>query len=187
VLLGLNKLLSCKLSRKELLEIAEQLGADVSFFLFSASRAIGRGKGEILTSLRWRRKNWYILVVPKAIAISTQKMYQQIRRNTLTKAPFGVKIVLRALEKGDLTALDKTSFNSFEPILVKRYNEIQRIRKALKSLGAGATLISGSGPCVFGIVQTRKEAMDISKKLRAKEKTWQVIVAKTFSNSKKED
>ncbi len=60
-----------------------------------------------------------------------------------------------------------------------------QIKKALKSLGAVATMISGSGPCVFGIAQSRKEAMDITEKLRAKEKDWQVIGAKTYTSSKK--
>ncbi len=185
VLLGLNKLLSCKLSRKELLQIAEQLGADVPFFLLSASRAIGRGKGELLTPLRLKRENWYILVVPKGLALSTQKMYHKMRRITLTKAPYGVNIVLCALEKGDLTALDEYSYNSFESILRKKYKQILQIKKALKSLGAVATMISGSGPCVFGIAQSRKEAMDITEKLRAKERDWQVIVAKTKGGLKK--
>ncbi len=187
VLLGLNKLFSCKLSRKELLQIAEQLGADVPFFLLSASRAMGRGKGEVLTPLRLKRENWYILVYPKGLALSTRKMYQD-PRITLTKAPYGVKIVRCALEKGDLTALDETSFNSFESILRKKYKQILQIKKALKSLGAYATLVSGSGPCVFGIAQSRKEAMDISRNLRAQERDWQVIVAKTYvNNSKRED
>ncbi len=183
VLLGLNKLLNLGLGRNQLLDLAQELGADVPFFLLRNFRAIGRGKGEILTPLRSRRRNWYVLVIPEGLAISTPRMYQAFRR-TLTKRPYNVKIVLRTLDKGDLTALNKYSYNSFESILRKKYKEIQEIKKALKSLGACTTLMSGSGPCVFGITQTRKEAIDISEKLWAKEKKWQVIVAKTYNNSK---
>ncbi len=184
VLLGLNNLLGAGLNLRELLEVAEKLGSDVPFFLLREFRAVGRGKGEILTPLRAKRKNWYVLVIPKSLAVSTRRMYRDFRI-TLTKRPYNVKIVLRALEKGDLTSLDKYSYNSFEWILRKKYKEIQEIKKALKSSGAAATLMSGSGPCVFGITKAGKEAMDISERLRAKDKNWQVIVTKTLMQNRK--
>ncbi len=184
VLLGLNKLLSLSLTRNQLLGLAQKLGADVPFFILPNFRAIGRGKGELLAPLRLKRRNWYVLVLPKGLMVSTSRMYRALKL-TLTKRPSSVKITLRALEEGDLTALNKYGYNSFEPLLIKKYKEIGRIKKALKSLGAKARLISGSGPCVFGICASRKEAMDIKEKLRAQEKSWRVIVAKTYSNSKK--
>lgn len=182
VLLGLNRLLRLGQTRTQLLQVAAQLGADVPFFVLRSLRAIGRGKGEALTPLKIKRKNWYVLVVPP-LAVSTRRMYQALRI-TLTKPHPGVKIVIRALESDNLTSLNKCSYNSFEPVLQKKYQEIQEIKKALRSLGAYATLVSGSGPCVFGITQTRKEAMGISKKLETKEKNWQIIVAKTYDSKK---
>ncbi|MCQ9207802.1 MAG: 4-(cytidine 5'-diphospho)-2-C-methyl-D-erythritol kinase [Omnitrophica bacterium] len=180
VLLGLNKLLLLGLRRSELFSLAQTLGADVPFFLLGQIRALGLGKGEELRSLRLKRKNWYVLIIPRGLKVSTRRMYQHPRL-TLTKAPGSVKIVLRALEKGDLTTLNKYTYNSFEQILRKEYKEIQKIKKALKTSGAVATIMSGSGPCVFGMAQTRKEAMDISNRLKAQEKDWQVIVASTFN------
>lgn len=179
VLLGLNKLLSTGLRLRQLLDLGAKLGADVPFFLLSRPRAVGRGKGEILRPLKINRKNWYVLVVPP-FKVSTRRMYQDAKI-TLTKSTSGVRMIIRALEKGDLTALNKYGYNSFAPVLKKRYKQILQINKALKSSGASATLVSGSGPCVFGVTKNRKEAMGISKNLRAK-KDWQVIVAKTFSN-----
>ena len=88
--------------------------------------------------------------------------------------------MLRALEKNDLTAFNKYSYNSFEGMLQKKYNDILEIKKALTTLGAPAALMTGSGPCVFGIAASRKEAMYISRQLGAKRKHWQVIVAKTY-------
>jgi len=166
VLLGLNKLLRLGQSRRQLLDVAGRIGADVPFFILPAARAIGRGKGEILSPLKIKRKNWYVLVVP-AFKVSTRRMYQALKM-PLTPRPCGVKITRRY------------SYNSFEPVLRKKYKEIQEIKKALKSHGAKATLVSGSGPCVFGIARTGKEAVDISEKLRAKGKNWQVIVASTY-------
>lgn len=185
VLLGLNRLLSLGLAQDKLLQIAERLGADVPFFLIPHSRALGEGKGEILSPLRIRKRHWYVLVWPR-LKISTRRMYQH-PKITLTKGPSDVKIISRALEKGDLTALNKRTFNSFEPILTKKYKQILEIKKALNSSGACATMMSGSGPCVFGVIKTRREAMDIGKRLKAKGNSWQVIVTKTYANSKEED
>ncbi|MBL7084810.1 MAG: 4-(cytidine 5'-diphospho)-2-C-methyl-D-erythritol kinase [Candidatus Omnitrophica bacterium] len=179
VLLGLNRLLHCGLSQSELLEIGKDLGADVSFFLLPQFRAIGRGKGELLTPLKTKKKNWYVLVIPKGLGLSSHRMYQALRI-TLTKRPGSVKIMLRALEKGDLTSLDKYSYNIFESIVRKKYKQVLEIKKALKFSGAQTSLMSGSGPCVFGITQTRKEAMDISRRFQANRSDWQVIVAKTY-------
>jgi 4-diphosphocytidyl-2-C-methyl-D-erythritol kinase len=160
------------------LDIAVQIGADVPFFILPAAQALGRGKGEILTPLKLRRKRWYILVIPR-LKDSTRRMYQDPRLR-LTKRPQSAKIILRALEGGNITSLNKYSYNSFEPVVQKRYKQISRVKKALKSLGVQATLMSGSGPCIFGICATRREAIKIREELRIREKDWQVIVAKTF-------
>ncbi|NQT00230.1 MAG: 4-(cytidine 5'-diphospho)-2-C-methyl-D-erythritol kinase [Candidatus Omnitrophica bacterium] len=179
VLSGLSRLLQLKVSRGQLHKLAEQVGADVPFFVSPRIRAIGRGKGEILSPLLAKPKNWYVLVIPKSVSVSTRGMYQDPTM-VLTKRPGGVKIVSQALAKGNITALNKYSYNSFEQILRKKYKQIQEIKKALKTLGVSATLISGSGPCVFGIARNRKEAMRISAKLRAKSKIWRIIAAATL-------
>lgn len=180
VLLGLNELLGLKQTRPQLLKIAKELGADVPFFILRERSAIGRGKGDKLTPLRVERENWYILVIPE-FKVFTPMMYRALRI-ALTKVPRSVKIVLHALKTGNLTAFDKYSYNSFEPVLIKKYREISEIKKALKSCGVSAAKVSGSGPCVFGIARTRKEAMNISRKLRATGEAWQVIVTKTYQN-----
>jgi len=177
-LLGLNKLWGLGLLYSQLQAIAQKLGADIPFFLLQEVSALGRGKGGILTPLKTERRHWYVLVIPP-LKVSTPEMYRALR-SVLTKRPHGVKIVLRALEKGHLSALDKCSYNSFGRIIQKRYTVVQEIEKALKSSGARATLLSGSGPCVFGIAQTRKGAMDIGRRLKARKKNWQVIITRTY-------
>jgi 4-diphosphocytidyl-2-C-methyl-D-erythritol kinase len=183
VLLGLNRLFALQQTRDKLLQLAAQLGADVPFFILPAKRALGKGKGEVLTPLKIERKNWYVLVIPP-IAVSTRRMYRDSRL-ILTKPSSNVKIILRALNKGDLTTLDQYSYNSFGIVLRKKYKQVLIIKEALKSLGAKATLISGSGPCVFAVTLSRKEAMGISRKMRAQQRGWQIIVAKTYSDNSK--
>jgi 4-diphosphocytidyl-2C-methyl-D-erythritol kinase len=40
-------------------------------------------------------------------------------------------------------------------------------------------LMSGSGPAVYGIVSSRKEALSVRRRLGARNKAWQVFVAQT--------
>ncbi len=178
VLVGLNRLFKLNQSQSTLLRLGEKIGSDVPFLVKDYVRAIGRGKGERLKPVKLKQRFWYVLIVPN-FKVSTRMMYQD-PRIILTKRASHVRLVLRSLRKTDLTALNKYSYNSFTPVLTKKYKQINSIIKALKTSGALATLISGSGPCVFGVAGNRKEAMAIARKIRATGKCWQVIVTKTY-------
>jgi 4-diphosphocytidyl-2C-methyl-D-erythritol kinase len=39
--------------------------------------------------------------------------------------------------------------------------------------------MSGSGPAVFGIVASRKEAVGLAKRLKKSEKSWRIFVTRT--------
>ena len=40
--------------------------------------------------------------------------------------------------------------------------------------------MSGSGPAIFGLVSSRKEAYAVARQLKAKKGNWDVFVAKTI-------
>jgi 4-diphosphocytidyl-2-C-methyl-D-erythritol kinase len=65
VLLGANDLTGDPLSREELLRIGGELGSDVPFFLTGVARAIGAGRGEILTPLPPLPQREVLLLVPE--------------------------------------------------------------------------------------------------------------------------
>jgi len=56
-------------------------------------------------------------------------------------------------------------FNIFESSGVPELCEVDRIKNKLRSLGAAATLMSGSGPSVFGIFNTKTEAENAALEL----------------------
>jgi len=41
-------------------------------------------------------------------------------------------------------------------------------------------LMSGSGPAVFGIVSSRKEAVSLCGRLKDQHRSWQVFAVRTF-------
>jgi len=74
-------------------------------------------------------------------------------------------------------------FNSLEAVTLAMYPQVKRIKEKLKELGLKSILMSGSGPAVFGIVPSRKEAVRLYRQLkgvlREKENFWRVFATRT--------
>lgn len=150
-LLALNKLWQLGLRREELMNLGVKLGADVPFLLEKGT-VLARGIGDKLTSLKPIPKTWMILVCPP-IKVSTKWVYDKVKFK-LTKNDFAIKIVPQ--NWGDNLAF--SLFNSLEEITLRYYPIIDDIKKEFIRLGALGTLMSGSGPSVFGIAANKKEA-----------------------------
>ena len=200
VFLGLNKLWRLNLSRSKLGKLAKRIGCDIPFFIYNTPFARGEERGDRIKPLRALKKVrlWHILVVPK-IKVSTPLIYKKwdkysgltppfftsqiLKKNKkagLTKPEYDVKILNLALRKNDLSLLGKTLFNDLERITVNLYPQVLRVKEELKDSGIKAILMSGSGPAVFGVVSSRKEAVALSKQLKEEGESWQVFVTRTF-------
>lgn len=184
VLLGLNKLWRLNLSRSALIRLAKNIGSDVPFFVYNTSFAQGSGRGDRIKVLKVPKsmRLWHILVVPK-IKVSTPFIYKRWDKrpySKLTIPKYDVKILLSGLRKNDLSLIGKLLFNSLEEVTLRLYPEVARIKEKLLSLGAKSILMSGSGPAVFGIVSSRKEAVTLSRKLKKQDGSWRVFVTRTF-------
>ena len=200
VLLGLNRLWKLKLSQKELLGLAAELGSDVPFFVLDTPLALGSGRGEILRKIRPPKTPiWHCLVKP-AFGISTKEAYGGLSLKRLTPPRTDVKMLLHSIRRGDSARVSGLLTNSLEMTglslaptdvpqvstcglevyLNKRVTTIFSIKKELVRQGALASLMSGSGSTVFGIFSSKKVAARTAKILKKKNKSWQVFVASTF-------
>lgn len=189
-LLGLNKLWRLGLSRKKLVNLAKKIGCDVPFFIYDTSFAKAEERGDKIKPLLSAKKQmqlWHIIVVPK-IRVSTPLVYKKWdaynsrrnRRAGLTKAKDFVKILYLALRKNGLSLMGGLLFNSLERITFKLYPQARQIKDRLAGLGLKTILMSGSGPAVFGIVSSRKEAISLGRKLKRKGSSWQVFITRTI-------
>lgn len=186
VLLGLNSLWRLRLTRGELAELAAKIGSDVPFFIYDSRFAQGLGRGEKITPLGILRKIclWHILVVPR-IKVATAAIYrgwdnvQKSRKAGLTKSNYDVKIFCSFLGKADIQSIGRALFNDLEPISKNLYPEIQDVKQRLVSLGLEAVLMSGSGPAVFGIASSRRQAQALYRELKSKDRSWQVFLVRT--------
>ncbi|MGE5197531.1 MAG: 4-(cytidine 5'-diphospho)-2-C-methyl-D-erythritol kinase [Deltaproteobacteria bacterium] len=183
VLLGLNELWGLRLSRSKLLRLAGKLGADVPFFILGTPFARGRSRGDRVSPLAGLKKVrlWHVLVVPK-IPVSTPSVYKKWDEMTqkvrLTRPDYDVKLLTLALEKKDFSLIGKALFNCLERVSIRLYPEILRVREKLERLGFKSVLMSGSGPAVFGIVSSKKEALSLIRQLKGN-RHWQVFLTRT--------
>jgi len=180
-LLGLNKIWSLGLSNGDLYEFAGQLGSDVPFFL-NGPRAFVEGKGEKITNIE-AGNSFHVLLVKPRITVSTAWVYKnlsicqdfygnQVVDSTLRDSDLkltnevnkvdNITLFIKAVEKAELRK-SKEILNDLEAVTIKSFPVIAEIKDRLIGEGAIFSLMSGSGPTVFGIFNSAEEAMDASK------------------------
>jgi 4-diphosphocytidyl-2-C-methyl-D-erythritol kinase len=166
VLLALDDLLSTNLGEERLLEMALRLGADVPFFIKkNLSAALAEGVGERLTSVPGIHDCKVILVKP-GFGVSTKWVFDNFALTTNSN-PY-----ILAPEKdcqsgrysgSEFDFLKQAGpdgfFNDLESVTIARYPEISEIKKLLLADGALVSLMSGSGPTVFGIFTDNRKAL----------------------------
>jgi 4-diphosphocytidyl-2-C-methyl-D-erythritol kinase len=153
-LLALNQMHTPSLPHDELARMAVSLGADVPFFL-DPRPSVARGIGEILDPIENFPKFWYVIVVPP-LPVSTSWAYSQLGAKELT--PVGEARII--LNLGQLCAdVRYVLENDLEIVTASQFPVIHTIKKALEDAGAEGTLMSGSGPSVFGVFRSRDPAL----------------------------
>ena len=162
VLFGMNKMYGLKLSMQELMDRGVKLGADVPYCIMRGT-ALAEGIGEKLTKLPAMPK-CHILIVKPPINVSTKFVYENLHANDLKPEEHPpVDAQIEALKEGDLEKLVANMGNVLERVTVPEYPVINEIRQMMLESGALGSMMSGSGPTVFGIFRSyakAKEAYD---------------------------
>ena len=179
VLLGLNRLWNLGLSMPELETLGAKLGSDVPFCLRGGTM-LATGRGEILTPLADFASCYVVLAKPR-IGVSTAWVYGKYKGNANITHPdtCGVKL---ALGQGDFSGVVARLSNVLESVTITEYPQIGKLKAEMMEYGAMASLMSGSGPTVFGLVNDKATAEYIAEKLR-RQKDVEVIITKTIGKN----
>ncbi len=170
-LLALNELFCFHLTLTELLALGKNLGADVPFFIFGKT-AWATGIGEELTATAPLPPSWLVLVNP-GFELSTRAIYESLNLR-LTTEPVNYSIPAIYSQDDLIRGLK----NDLEAAAIKLHPEIEEIKRILISAGALGSMMSGSGPTVFGIFQTEKRAREAANSIvRRVPATWRIIVS----------
>ncbi|MCR6545351.1 4-(cytidine 5'-diphospho)-2-C-methyl-D-erythritol kinase [Dehalobacterium formicoaceticum] len=173
VLKAVNLLYDLRLPASNLAEIGQSLGADVAYCI-EGGIALAEGIGEILTPLPTLPEAWMVLVNP-GFGVSTKEVYQALNYQEVSHHP-DTECLVQAIKKGDWRTVADQMVNVLEEVTVEKYPQVGEIKKALSDAGL-FSLMSGSGPTVFGIAETKEKAIEAGKKMQDQWKT--VLVAHT--------
>jgi 4-diphosphocytidyl-2-C-methyl-D-erythritol kinase len=125
---------------------------------------------------------WHILVVPK-FGVSTPLIFRKWDelpvRARLTTPKSGDRLLALALARQDRGLISRCLFNGLEEATFASYPRVRAIKQRLAGLGVKLILMSGSGPAVFGILSSRKEAVSLGKQLKRGE-GWRVFITRTI-------
>lgn len=146
VIKGLNELFNTCLSKKELEEMALELGSDTLFFVDNKPQII-RGRGE------------------KKQIVEIEKIYGIL---VFDGDFYSTKLVFQNFDKKESkrTGLTNDLLLGIEGI----YNieKVENIKKMLLESGCYYSEMTGSGSGVFGLCKTREEAEEICKNIKDK-------------------
>lgn len=189
VLRAMRKLFSIEASDEDLRKLALPLGADIPYCI-SGGTALCKGIGEEITFFPAFGPCPVVLVKP-AFPISTAEAYGDydricLEQPELFKRPDNTALVqlLREhdsaeTENGSIApakgerkfsgdwkaAFSKAMGNVLRDTAVLRHSEISLIEDELRSRGAFAARMSGSGPTVFGLFESTQKAEEAAMAL----------------------
>jgi len=167
VLLVLNEYFGDILNDGELVAIASEAGKDIPFFLQDAFAAYVSGAGEGVESL-FNFPQLPILVINPKVAISTPWAYGELdKRQWFMNDVKRKNVTLGMKENSDvLDDIVQYVYNDFDFVAREQCTEIGEIQNAMRAFGARAVSISGKGPTVFGIFESREELEKVQKTLK---------------------
>lgn len=160
---GLNRLWNLKLTLQELMDIGVSIGADVPYCLMGGT-ALAEGIGEKLTPLD-DFSNKLILLAKPDIEVSTAFVYKNLDLDKIKRRPDIDELII-SMKRGDLHFLADNMVNVLETVTVKEYPIIQKIKDEMIKYGGVGSLMSGSGPTVFGIFDNEEDIKRCESQLK---------------------
>ena len=182
VIHGLNLLWDLDLDLAQLCEAGASLGSDVPFCIMgqaaqdpvlkerfgedplAAHCAIGTGRGTDLRPIPGLQAHLALSKPP--VSVSTAKAYQGIDEEEIPERPDIVKMT-EALQRQDGAQVRKNLVNVLENYTLKRYPIVVYTKNKMQELcNPESVLMSGSGPTVFCLCESREQAKRICGEMK---------------------
>lgn len=163
VLRGLNHMWQLQLTIEDLIKIGAEIGADVPFCIMGGA-AIAEGIGEILTPIDGLKNTWMVLTKPY-VSVSTADVYSQLDLTRINNRPDMDK-VLGAIKEDNLYTLCNNMVNVLETVTEKKHPIIKDLKRKMMEYHSIGSMMTGSGPTVFGIFKKYEQAKSAYDNLR---------------------
>lgn len=173
VLVALNEMLDLNFSTEQLMEFGGKFGADVPYCVIKGT-ALAEDTGVKLNKIEPYGNHTVLLVKPD-ISVSTPWVYKNLDLKNVSHPD--VDAFIDCINNKDYAKSYEYMGNVLESVTVKEYPVIDEIKNKMMDLGASVSLMSGSGPTVFGIFENEQKAIDAAQVFKKDFK--EVIVTKT--------
>lgn len=165
VLFGVNKMFNLGLTMQELMKRGVKIGADVPYCVMRGT-ALSEGIGEVLTPLP-PVPQCQVLIAKPGISVSTKFVYENLNANSLRPEQHpDIDGIISSIREKDIYGIAGRLGNVLETVTVKEYPVIQAIKDKMMEYGAVGSLMSGSGPTVFGLFTSPRAAENAYEELR---------------------
>lgn len=161
-LTGMNRLFELGISQEELCGLGVKIGADVPYCIMGGT-VLAEGIGEILTPLP-PAPDCFLVIAKPGIDVPTKYVYENLHADKLTCHP-DIDGMVRAVSNQDRRGIAAAMGNVLETVTVQEYPVIDEIKKFMKENGAVNSLMSGSGPTVFAIMENAEKAERLKQSL----------------------
>lgn len=175
---GMNRLFELGLSNEKLEELGVRLGADVPF-LIKGGIALAEGIGEKLTKLP-DFPDCVLVIAKPDLGVSTKEVYEAFDSLKEVNHPDVGKLV-KSLGSAGLKEIVKLLGNVLEDVTAKKYEIIDIVKNLMLKNGAVFSMMTGSGPTVFGIFENEEQAKKACNNLRKQEGLELVAIAKCYT------
>ena len=181
MLIGVNRLFSLGLTKRQLMERGVQIGADVPYCIMRGT-ALAKGIGEALSPLPPMVK-CPVLIAKPSISVSTKFVYQNLKLDDTTIHP-DIDRLIDDIKAKNLHDIAAHMGNVLETVTIPNYPVIDEIKKHMLSNGAVGAMMSGSGPTVFGLFDNEDTAKKAYKAMRSSHLARQVYLTSIYNNRK---
>ncbi len=151
VMKALNVLWDLNLGMEKLKELSSCLGSDVSFFI-EGGTCQGKGRGEIIKPLS-PLPSWEVFLLIFPFPLFTTDIYASL------KPPVNLRDsrdIIQAIRKKSQEKVIHFLFNRLEEVVLREVPFLKSVKKELQEQG-WKTLVSGSGPTLFGLIKKEEE------------------------------
>ena len=138
---------------------------------------LSEGIGEILTPLPALSPLWVLLIKPD-ISVSTAYVYTHLNLPELTSHP-DTEHMLDCIARRDDASLAKGLANVLETVTIPEYPVLAELKQFFLEEGAIGSLMSGSGPTIYGLFQDEILARMALKKAQEIYPAYDIILCQT--------
>ena len=168
VLKGMNKMFELGLSEQELMVRGAKLGADIPYCIMGGT-ALAEGIGEVLTKLP-DCPSCYVVIGKPPISVSTKYVYEHLVLDENTVHP-DIDGIVDSINNGNIYGVADRLSNVLETVTETAYPIISKIKSRMMDMGALNSIMSGSGPTVFGLFDDLEKANACKEALKTERLT----------------